>query len=43
MTTFVKAKLKKLDDQKNIDKYRIGVNNTEYHILSSEESPFQNS
>ncbi len=34
MTTFIKAKLKKSDDQANIDKYRVAANITEYHILS---------
>ena len=31
MTTFIKAKLKKSDDQTNIDKYRITLKITEYH------------
>ncbi len=31
MTTFIKTKFMKLDDQTNIDKYR---NITEYHITS---------
>ena len=26
MTTFIKAKLKKSDDQKNIDKFRVAAN-----------------
>ena len=34
MTTFRKAKLKKLDDQTNFDKYRLAANITEYHIIS---------
>ena len=34
MTTFIKAKLKKSDDQTNIDKYRLAANITEYHIIS---------
>ncbi len=34
MTTLEKAKLKKSDDQKNIGKYRVDVNITEYHIIS---------
>ena len=34
MTTFRKAKLKKSDEQTNIDKYRVAANITEYHILS---------
>ena len=34
MTTFIKAKLNKSDDQKNIDKYRVAANITEYHITS---------
>ena len=33
MTTFIKTKLNKSDDQTNIDKYRV-KNNTEYHIIS---------
>ena len=31
--TFRKANLKKLDDQTNIDKYRVAANITEYHII----------
>ena len=34
MITFIKAKLKKTDDQTNIDKYRVAVNITEYQIIS---------
>ena len=34
MTTFIKSKLKKSDDQINIDKYRVVANITEYHIIS---------
>ncbi len=34
MATFIKAMLKKLDDQTNIDKYRVAVKITEYHIIS---------
>ncbi len=34
ITTFIKAKLKKLDDQTNIDKYRVAANITEYLIKS---------
>ena len=34
MTTFIKAKLKKSDDQTNIDRYIIIANITEYHIIS---------
>ena len=33
MTTFIKTKLKKSDDQTNIDKYRVVVNITEYHDI----------
>ena len=33
MTTFIKAKLKKSDYQMNIDKNRVAVNITEYHII----------
>ncbi len=33
MTTFIKAKLQKLDDQINIDKYRVAANITEYPII----------
>ena len=32
MTTFMKMKLKKLDDQTNINKYREAANITENHI-----------
>ncbi len=32
MTTFIKSKLKKLDD--NIDKYKVAANTTLYHIFS---------
>ena len=31
MITFIKAKLKKSDDQTNINKYRVAANITEYH------------
>ena len=34
MTTFIKVKLKKSDDQTNIDKYRVASNIIEYHIIS---------
>ena len=34
MTKFIKTKVKKSVDQKNIDKYRVAVNITEYHIIS---------
>ncbi len=34
MTTFIKTKYKISDDQTNIDKYRLAVNITVYHILS---------
>ena len=34
MTIFVKAKLKKSDNQTNVDKYRVDDNITEYHIVS---------
>ncbi len=34
MTTFIKAKLKKSDDQRNIDKYGVPANITEYHVIS---------
>ena len=33
MTIFIKTKLKKSDDQTNIDKYRVAANITEYHII----------
>ena len=33
MTTFIKAKIKKSDDQMNIDKYRVATNITDYHII----------
>ncbi len=32
MTTFIKTKFKKSDNQRNIDKYRVASNITEYHI-----------
>ena len=34
MTTFIKTKFKKSDDQTNIDKYKVATNITEYHIRS---------
>ena len=36
MTTFIKTKFKKSDDddQTNIDKYRVAANSIEYHIIS---------
>ena len=34
MTPFIIAKLKKSDDQTNIDKYKVAENITEYHIIS---------
>ncbi len=34
MTTFLKAKSKKSDDQTNIEKYRVTANITNYHIIS---------
>ncbi len=34
MATFIKTKLKKLNDQTNIDKYRVAANITEDHIIS---------
>ena len=34
MTTFIKTKLKILDNQRNIDKYSVAANITEYHIIS---------
>ena len=34
MITFIKAKLRKSDDQTNIDKYRVAANITEYHLIS---------
>ncbi len=33
MSTFIKAKLKKSDDQTNIDNHRVAANITEYYIL----------
>ena len=33
MTTLIKTKLNISDDQKNINKYRLSANITEYHIL----------
>ena len=34
MTTLIKAKLKKSDNETNTDKYRVAANITEYYILS---------
>ncbi len=34
MTTFIKMKFKKSDDQTNIDKYRVAANITAYLIIS---------
>ena len=34
MTIFIKTKFNKLDDETNIDKYRVTVNITEYIIIS---------
>ena len=34
MATFIKARLKKSNDQMNIVKYRVAANNTEYHTKS---------
>ena len=34
MTTFINTKLKKSDDQTNIDKYRLAAIITEYYIIS---------
>ena len=34
MTTFIKMKLEKSDEQRNIDKYKVALNITEYHIKS---------
>ena len=34
MTTFIKTKYKKSDDQTNTDEYTVAANNTEYHIIS---------
>ena len=34
MTTFIKTKLKISDIQKDITKYRVATNITEYHIIS---------
>ncbi len=33
MTTFIKTKIKKSNDQTKIDKYIIAVNITDYHIV----------
>ncbi len=44
MTTVIKTILKKSDDEKNIEKYRVAANIIEYNIskFSSEKSSFQN-
>ena len=34
MTTFTKTKFKKSNDQRNIDKYRVAANITEYNIVT---------
>ena len=34
ITTLVIAKLKNLNDQTNIDKYRVAIYITEYHFIS---------
>ncbi len=34
MTTFIKIKLKKSNNQTNIDKHRVAANITEFHIIS---------
>ena len=34
MTTFIKTKFKKSDDQTNIDKYRVAANIIEFQIIS---------
>ena len=36
--TLTKAKLKKSDDQTNIDNYRVAANITEHHIISKKIS-----
>ena len=33
MKAFIKTKLKKSDDQTNIDKYRVAANITEYNLI----------
>ena len=33
MTTFIKAQIKKSDDQTNIDKYRVAANIISYQIM----------
>ena len=33
MTSFIKSKFTKSDEQTNIDKYRVAANITEYHIM----------
>ena len=38
MTTFLKTKLKKYDDQMNINKYRVAANITEYHDKRAKNS-----
>ena len=36
LTTFIKTKLKKSDEQTNIDKYRVAANITEYQTSGNE-------
>ena len=38
MATLIKGKLKKSDDNTNIDKYRVAASITEYHIISNQSS-----
>ena len=40
MTIFIKAKLKKLDDQTNIDKYRVATNILQNIILYQLQKSF---
>ena len=35
MTTFIKAKLEKSDDETNIEKYIVAANITKYYIISN--------
>ena len=41
MTTFIKTKFKKSDDQTNIDKYRVAANIIEYQINLHQDHCFK--
>ncbi len=39
MTTFIKMKFMKSDDQTNIEKYKVAANITDYHTISNFNLP----